>query len=42
MGMAVFLEGAKLSAHLKALSGGGYKEVGDLARPRTATSWSWA
>ena len=31
MGMAVFLEGAKLSAHLKALSGGGYKEVGDLA-----------
>ena len=31
MGMAVFLEGAKLSAHLKALSSGGYKEVGDLA-----------
>ena len=29
--MAVFLEGAKLSAHLEVLSGGGYKEEGDLA-----------
>ena len=31
MGMAAFLEEAKLSAHLKALSGGGYEELGDLA-----------